>query len=298
MISFIREAFASLRPGKYKKVEIKNIGFDSWVYRDIDGYGVAIPYGDEDIYERFSSVILKSQLMKLEGEVNKVLTLTCNIEILRNEFAVIAAQFIEPGIDNFNRNEILRSPLDWWSKWSTLIGNTFVEKKVYDIIGELLSFEYLFESNQCPLWRGPTGGSQDIVTDNGSIEVKSTVRKYGAVITVSSQFQLSIGSKNNRLFFIRLERCLTGDSVESIYERLVLKGVDQEMLDNNLNKAGIHKGSSMWKEKYEILEKRIYRIDEAFPTITANSFKGDKVPTGILKITYDIDLDLMPYEIW
>lgn len=298
MINYIKESFASLRVGRYLKIDFDNPTTKAWIFRNIDGYGVAIPFEYEEIYEHFTNVILKSEKMKLDGEIIPVLTLTCDIELLRNEFAVIASQFIEPGKENYNRTEILNNPRDWWNKWSTLIGNAFVEKKAYDIIAELLSYEYLYDNNENPTWRGPLGGSQDITTTNGYVEVKSTLRKYGAVISVNSQFQLNSESKENRLFFVRLERSTNGESIEDIYKRLLYKGVDNKTLEDNLNKAGIHRGSTLWKEKYEILEKRQYIINSSFPVITPDSFLDGKIPTGILKIVYDIDLDSMHYEVW
>lgn len=47
-----------------------------------------------------------------------------------------------------------------------------------------------------------------------------------------------------------------------------------------------------------ILEKRNYSVDESFPRITANSFKDEVIPYGIVEINYTVDLDSLPYHNW
>jgi hypothetical protein len=47
-----------------------------------------------------------------------------------------------------------------------------------------------------------------------------------------------------------------------------------------------------------MLEKRIYTVDEDFPKITAESFKGDVIPHAIVAINYTVDLDGISYYSW
>ena len=49
-------------------------------------------------------------------------------------------------------------------------------------------------------------------------------------------------------------------------------------------------------EKYRILEARLYNIDENFPKITLKSLKNEKLPKGIIKIEYIVELDDIEYE--
>lgn len=59
---------------------------------------------------------------------------------------------------------------------------------------------------------------------------------------------------------------------------------------------GFEKGSSARNKKYKLHEARKYKIDKDFPSITVNNFKGDKIPEGIVKIVYDVDLNGLEYE--
>lgn len=298
MINQIREQFASLKIGKSQRVEQNGIFIDAWVYRSSLGYGVAIPYEGEMIYEKFANVILQTELMNFEGRNQKVLVLLCELELLRNEFAVIAAQFIEPGEKNQNREEVTQNPSDWWSRWSSLIGNVFYERNPYDVIAEMLVVEHLIAKNEKPIWRGPLGSSQDIMTAAGPVEVKSTTKKYGSAISVNSQFQLNQKEQNFRLFFVRLEKNPLGLSVEEMFNKLKSLGEDPDTIYTNIERSGIHQGSSLWKEKFEVLEKRMYQVGHNFPVIEPASFVGGQIPNGIIKIQYEVDLDSQKYEIW
>lgn len=52
------------------------------------------------------------------------------------------------------------------------------------------------------------------------------------------------------------------------------------------------------REKYRILESKVYNVDDKFPQIINNSFKENKLPEGISKIEYIVDLsDLKNNEI-
>ena len=46
----------------------------------------------------------------------------------------------------------------------------------------------------------------------------------------------------------------------------------------------------MRKNKYKIIETKKYCVDESFPSVTVNSFKGDRLPDHVIKFSYTIDL--------
>ena len=45
------------------------------------------------------------------------------------------------------------------------------------------------------------------------------------------------------------------------------------------------------EKRYSHLETIIFKVDENFPRINSDSFKDNKIPDGISKITYDLALN-------
>ena len=72
---------------------------------------------------------------------------------------------------------------------------------------------------------------------------------------------------------------------------LVEKGYDPYKLENQLQKIGFEKGKSARKEKYKVLTSLQYDVDDNFPLITKDSFKGNKIPDNVEKIVYTISLN-------
>jgi len=146
-------------------------------------------------------------------------------------------------------------------------------------------------------WTASDSGTHDIESDSHSYEVKSTIIRYGALLSISSQFQL-LAPKPLDLYFIRVEESPVGVSINDIAAELISIGYDEYLLENQLAKAHFEKGSSDRDRKYSLLEKRVYNVDEKFPKITEESFKGDVIPPAIVEIRYKVDLDGVPYERW
>src|SRR5580692_3772089 len=110
----IRDAFANLTPGKRARLSSLPIEHPAWVYSGSNVWGVAISANPlSDISERFSSARLYS-----EGPVGiQELRLECSGGEYRNEFAVVCAQFLEPGTNGESRSLLLSHPAGWWKRW-------------------------------------------------------------------------------------------------------------------------------------------------------------------------------------
>lgn len=297
IISEIRSGFASLQNG-YRIIESAGSDNKAFVIRETDRYGVGLICDDDlEVNEKFANCRLETKKILLEGHVwENYLIFSCIFEEYRNEFAIIAGDFVEPGENNTKRQEILRYPLKWWEKWKNLIGNGIVNKEVYSVIGEMLIFEKIYKKNRMAKWTGGHFGTYDIETKNGGYEVKSTLKKYESTISVSSQYQLT-KKKPLELHFCRFEKSEHGYSINDLSEKLINLGYDSIALENQLNKLGLEKGTSSRKEKYNLLEWRIYTVDENFPCITMDSFKNGELPHGIIKIVYTVDLEGINYRI-
>lgn len=293
----IREYFASTRNGARKIKSLPN-EYPAMVIRNNEGYGVAIIFDDKrDISEKFANSRLFSRNLSIDGIEKKYLILSCMLDSLRYEFATVCAQFIEPGIDGVDRRNLLSEPLEWWKKWRELMGNTISDKQAYSVIAEMMVLDDLYVNDNTVEWTAANSGSHDIEGREDSYEVKSTVKRYGATITVASQHQLQ-SLKRLQLYFCRMEQSKSGISINDMKDQLVRDGYDNDKLEQQLYQLGYEKGASIREEKYKVLEKRKYEVDDKFPKITKDSFKGDHIPKSVIQITYTVDLDGLDYTVW
>ncbi|EES47859.1 PD-(D/E)XK motif protein [Clostridium botulinum] len=293
----IREYFASTKRGVR---EIENVPkqFSALVIRMNGEYGVAVPFDKEkDIYETFANAKLYSKEICIDGIIRKYLILSCFIEIARNEFATLCVQFIGPGENGEDRRRLLNNPIEWWKRWKELLGNSIYDKKAYNIIAEMLVLEHLYKMNKNLEWSAANRGSHDIESDNESFEVKSTIKRYGSIITITGQHQL-FSKKELYLYFCRFEESNTGLSINDMKFRLINLGYDEAKLELELLKQGYELGSSIREIKYKVLEKRKYFVDDTFPKITKNSFKEGIFPKSIVRISYSLDLNGITYNEW
>ena len=292
----IRECFASTQNGAR---DLRSLSKESpaMVIRNNDGYGVAIEFNDErDISENFANSRLFTQIIRIENDERKYLILSCTRDSLRYEFATVCAQFVEPGLDGIERKNLLDNPLNWWKQWRELMGNTIANREAYSVIAEMMVLDDLYKKDNSVEWAAVMSGSHDIEGDQGSYEVKSTVKRYGASITISSQHQLQ-SLKRLYLYFCRLEQSKEGVSINDMKNKLVEDGYDKEKIEQQLYHLGYEKGASVREDKYKVLEKRKYEVDDKFPRIVDSSFKGNHIPDLVTQITYTIDLDGLEYNV-
>ena len=96
--------------------------------------------------------------------------------------------------------------------------------------------------------------------------------------------------------FCRMEPSKEGVSIDDIVEKLVEQGYDRYLLESQLLRMGYEKNMNDRKRKYKFHEIRKISVNDDFPKIIPESFKGDKVPEYITQITYTLDLSTYPYE--
>ena len=293
----IREYFASTQNGVRKINSLSN-EYPAMVIRNNEGYGVVIEFDDErDISERFANSRLFTQNVSIGGIEKKYLTLSCMLDSLRYEFATVCAQFVEPGIDGVDRKNLLSEPLNWWKRWRELMGNTISSKEAYNVIAEMMVLDDLYVKDNTIEWMAVNSGSHDIEGFQSSYEVKSTVKRYGATITIAGQHQLQ-SLKRLQLYFCRLEQSRSGFSINDMKDKLVADGYVKYKIEQQLYQLGYERGSSIREEKYKVLEKRKYEVDDKFPKITESSFKDNHIPLSVIHIIYTVDLDGLEYTAW
>ena len=267
-------------------------GFTAWVFREDDSFGVAVPLPEPlCVSERFAGARLVTVERVVSGVPRHLLRLESSSYGLRNEFAVVCAQMVDPGPGGTARRALVADPRGWWHNWRQLLGNAVVNVTAYSVLGEMLALEHLFRLGMQPTWKGPQAGSVDIETPGAWYEVKSTLTRYDMRVHVAGQFQLAAPQDRN-LFLVhqRFEPSPEGLSVETVAGRLVALGADRDRLEQLLDRCDLEPGSSARSDTYRLLESRRFTVDATFPRITPDSFTGGALPAGIVQFGYVVDL--------
>lgn len=278
---------------------LKDNCYDGIAFKDSKCYGVGIRFeGDLVVNESFVNVSYRTEELQFAG--NKYLLLTSSNYQYKNEFATICAQFLDPGKDGEDRQKIIQDPFDWWKNWSNLLGNIFSHSRVYDVLGEMIAFEYLYNSNKDVKWTAEDKNSHDLETKNHSYEVKSTVLKYANEIEISSQNQLAIlENKTLDLMYIKFEKSQEGITIDEMADKLVQMGYDKIELEKHLSCLGYPVGTlERMNDRYKVIDKTMYPVDEDFPKIINDNFIGGALPDNISKIKYTVQLNGLKCRKW
>lgn len=297
MLNEIRTHFSTLTIGMRPIKALPN-SYPAYTYYDGFSYGVAIEYhGSNIISQRFANAQICTKLLSLGASNKTYLILRSFKSSLYYEFAALCAQFVDPGKNGADRIALQQNPADWWNNWKELLGNTITDRYCYSVLAEMLALDKLLLEGKKVEWRAIQQGSHDLETPNESFEVKSTLKRYGATITISGQHQLKAVNPLYLLFF-RMEKSSSGVCINDVVAQLISHGYSNSKIEEELANIGYEKGTIERTQKYKVLEARKYIVDNSFPKITDSSFIGGKLPKGVLHMSYTIDLEALPYIIW
>lgn len=267
--------------------------YPAWTIKQNHSIAVAVPVEKHVPFsEQFAQVKIRAvQNVQIGKKLYNLLILESFSMESREEFAIMCRQFVDPGKNGEFRKKLVSEPIECWKRWKDMLGNVSSDKTAYDILGELLVLEKMLSSGKKPRWSGCEYATHDVESDNFSVEVKSTVNRYGYEITISSIYQMNpVDSKPLYLSFIRFERSDLGRSVNDVVQNLKRLGFDAASLENALKKRDLEEGRVARNEKYKVLEWKQYPVDDSFPRITESSFKDNCLPQNIVRITYTVDL--------
>lgn len=168
------------------------------------------------------------------------------------------------------------------------------------LVGELILLLKLFSEGISPhygveSWKGPLDGVQDFLLGSGAIEVKTTLSSQGFLARIGSLDQLD--DSILRPIFICGVRLSLGESGQSlneliakVKELLTGNGSAERLFSGRLLAAGYFEfHSTQYVRRFLLSEIRFLEVERDFPRI----FSGN-VPHGIRRVTYEIDLDLVP----
>ena len=292
----IRNYFSSLNEGKIVPLKSFDTKYSSWAIKLNNSFGVAFTIDSKYVInEKFSNVRYHTNTFEIDGITTHLLMLTSSSKELRYEFASLCAMFLDPGAEGAERKQILNDPIKWWENFKELMGNKTYEKEVHSILGELVTFYYLYSRNNKLEWNGPNGATVDIEDSQSSHEVKSTLLRYDSVVEISSQYQLS--NKNQFLYFCRFEKSPNGISVNQVSQMIVSLGYSKTKLEEMLIKMGFEENSLIRAEKYKLLEMRKYIADNNFPVLIIDDIFDQRFIDHVVQVKYKLDLKGFPSKV-
>lgn len=298
LLEAIKKNFAKGYVGKAMEISGLPIEYTAWTIKQEQWIGIAIAtQSNIEFSERFANVRLYTENAVVISNVEyRLLILRCDAPALRDEFSTVCYHFANPGVAGENRKLLTENPEKWWNKWKSLLGNRNTNTEVYPIIGELLTLEYLLKKGVVAKWQGAEGGVQDIQTENCNYEVKSTISRYGYEATINSVYQLNHCQGTLKLVFCRFEKVSLGRDLNSVIESLISLGYSEKLIELAMEANGLERGCTARSKKYRLIEMKSYIVDDSFPAISENSFKGDVIPKNILHLNYTVDLSGLPCE--
>jgi len=178
--------------------------------------------------------------------------------------------------------------------WRALFSGTDSKAEEKGLIGELVFLKHLLttSNHSIEVWDGPLQGIKDFRLPNCNVEVKATTIRQGYFIEVSGLFQATEMQLDERLLFVRLEESPNGSvSVKRLIQEVsaaVAARGETDVLAQRLKEYSPETVES--DTKWEVLETVIFRIDEDFPRLSAESFVQGQLPAGVLGIRWTADL--------
>ncbi|SEA15583.1 PD-(D/E)XK motif protein [Selenomonas ruminantium] len=301
LVQAIKNHFALLHDGHVYPMHDELPGaYKAWVVRWNGKIGVAVPYDSEEhVYSSFAEIEVESCIINGEQVLYLFISAENNDKQWRSlAFANICENFVSPGEDGSNRDLVTHHTQEWCAKWKELLGNASREVPVHAVVGELMVYRWLLQQGLKPEWTAGKRRRLDFMTEDAAWEVKSTLSHTDLQITVNGQKQLtSQPDCPLDLMFCRMESNPQGESVNDMVQSLASLDIDHDMLEEALAGLGLKIGAFARKERFSLIEMRRYPVNEKFPRLTEESFVGGKLPDGIIKIDYVIDLANLEYEV-
>lgn len=276
-------------------LSLESSGYPAWTVKMDDEYGVALLLDHfVEVSEHFAGARLYSQERMIDGKNTPILLLTTQLSEIKEPFSTLCSEFVEPGVNGFVRQKTLENPIEFWQEWKAILGNKNIESRVYDVLGELQTLKYLYEQGiTSAVWRGPDKSTYDIDCGNSTYyEVKSSVVRSRKEITMHNIRQAdSAAVEALFIMFCQYEADSSGDSINSLVEDLNNLGYSALVLNQKLAELGFEKGQSARERQYKLISMIKYTVNDKFPAITEQSFKGDAIPLGITGLSYTVSLD-------
>ena len=302
----IRNAFSTLfNPGESITLNVDNQELE-WIRCAVTEKGIAILVETDSTRSPFrrsqegglrvfrGAIRMEETIIEVDGENCSFITVLCRKKTLARVFERLVADLIMHLQDNSAQItdpwDCLRERLKGWQLLFSFTDNKAEEK---GLIGELLIFKILLErlNINSEVWTGPLGGTKDFMLSSCNIEVKTTTVRYGYFVEISGLFQTRPTQENEKLAFVRIEETPHGNLSPSslVAEILPLLNEADLVTFNNLLKE-FNEDLFDSPNKYSLLEVVFFNLDDNFPRISEESFVNNRLPEGVIRLTWTADL--------
>jgi hypothetical protein len=252
---------------------------------------------------RSRGLVVLSRILEVEGEPPRpFLDLCCTDPTGRDAFNVVATELVDSLKHGVAGVEAVASSLAKWRRfWSIAPLEGLTPEEMRGLFGELwflLVWLVPHGHEQVRHWLGPQGARSDFQWEGLSIEAKATNSGRGHIHRINGVDQLD-PPDHGKLFMYSLR--LREEPASSNSLVTVVAAISQELskspqllgfFEDQLAAVGY---SSLHVDRYReirfrIVDERLYRVEEGFPRLSANSF-AHGVPSGIERIEYEVNLE-------
>ena len=231
------------------------------------------------------------------GRGVRFLDLTCLAHDLETVFAEVADEVISRIRAGEGCAVAARSTIE---DFRTLLlrpaGTGVATSAVVGLVAELLVLNRLL--NRSPrawrAWRGPEGERHDFRSAGSSLEVKATTRAGNSVITVNSMEQMEVPSGGSlHILHLTIEQVAAGLLSVSALGRAAMARADRpDAVRELVSAAGCtNVDSGGWNRvAFRLERERLFEVRDGFPRLVPSMLEGGALPSGIGRLTYQIDL--------
>ena len=234
----------------------------------------------------------------VEEENSSFIIIFCKEKTLDDTFTYLTRLIIKNIDDSLSPTLATKEAIEQVKKIFQSLGKLPPESEIVGLIGELFFIDQVtkLRSNLWKGWSGPEDKIVDFSFGKIDVEIKSSSYSGEDKITINNLKQLEyIKNRSRYLLYSRFIKDPEGDlSVPDLIDNIFSQIDDKDSFRAkklSLTKYKIQDKDLWLERRYSYLDTRIYKVEEKFPRINSESFKNDKIPDGINKITYDLALN-------
>jgi len=249
-----------------------------------------------------SGVQIISRRMIDAGQQRSYVVVVCRKTHLNELFSIISTEILnalasEPSHPDLTALKVL-------NRWRELLERAPSERPdmqtIVGVFGELWHLRNLVNINPACVscWQGPLDARHDIVAGSISLEVKASLARTGRFVVIHGHEQLEpVNGGKLYLASMKLERVEeAGENLLDLVHGITSAGGDQAVLLPLLARVGFtsHTLELCSDIRFLVKEHLVYPVEGLFPRIVSDSFSQGKLPNGVVKIDYTIDLTNEP----
>lgn len=247
-----------------------------------------------------TAIRVRVRSLVVEGVDESLLDVECLRPDLDDVFTDLCVQIIQ-AVEADDANASL-APVRIIERWRLLLRGVMAEglgrHEAIGLLGELLILDevlLLDPADGDSTWQAGTDPSRhDFRRGPWALEVKTTTSSTGRLATVHGLGQMQAPPGGGLwVAWLRLEVVNGGSlNLPGLVDRLLGRTAHPQRLLAHLSARGYEHAA---RERYErpeveLSERLLFRVDDDFPRIVAESFVGGVLPQGVRRLEYEVDL--------